>query len=108
MAKPQLEKRATRRFKLELPLKMMSSDGGRETVSRTRDVSARGVCFYLDAPIAEGSQIQFTLELPAEVTLAGSVWVRCKGRVVRVESPNQLGKIAVAALIDRYEFLGDA
>jgi hypothetical protein len=34
--------------------------------------------------------------------------VRCKGRVVRVEGGNPASKLAVAAVIDEYEFLADS
>ena len=50
-----------------------------------RDVSARGICFYLDSAIEQGAHIGFTLTLPPEVTLTESIRVQCQGRVVRVE-----------------------
>jgi hypothetical protein len=34
--------------------------------------------------------------------------VRCKGRVVRVEGGSPSQKMAVAAVIDEYDFLADA
>jgi len=34
--------------------------------------------------------------------------VRCKGRVVRVEAGDSGGKLAVAAVIDEYEFLAES
>jgi len=34
--------------------------------------------------------------------------VRCKGRVVRVEAGSSAGKLAVAAVIDEYEFLAES
>jgi len=33
--------------------------------------------------------------------------VRCKGRVLRVESGNPAGKMAVAAVIEEYDFLAE-
>jgi hypothetical protein len=68
-------------------------------------VSARGICFYVDSAIAPGSQIEFTLTLPPEITLTESIRVRCKGKVVRVDDGD--GKVAVAAVIDEYEFLAE-
>ena len=58
---------------------------GEEHAAQTRDVSARGICFYVDSGIQAGSAIDFTLTLPPEITLTESIRVRCKGRVVRVE-----------------------
>ena len=111
MADPQLEKdkRATRRFALHLPVTVRYGDNGQDHDAQTRDVSARGICFYLDSAIQAGASIDFTLTLPPEITLTESIRVRCRGRVVRVEgSGSSNGKMAVAAVIDEYEFLADA
>jgi hypothetical protein len=54
-----------------------------------------------------GSALDFTLTLPPEITLTESIRVRCKGRVMRVESGGPNSKMAVAAVIDEYEFLAD-
>ena len=103
------EKRSTRRFALRLPLSVSYTQAGaQEKTAETRDVSARGICFYLDSTIATGSSIEFTLTLPPEITLTESIRVRCKGKVVRVNDPGPDGKVAVAAVIDEYEFLAEA
>ena len=102
------DKRATRRFALRLPVNVRYGDGDKEHSAQTRDVSARGICFYVDSAIQAGSQIEFTLTLPPEITLTESIHVRCKGRVVRVEGGNPTEKMAVAAVIDEYEFLADS
>lgn len=107
MPQPQAEQRTTRRFALRLPLSVKFGDNV-EKAAQTRDVSARGVCFYLDSSIAEGSEIEFTLTLPPEITLTESIRVHCKGRVVRVDPAGPGGKIGIAAVIDRYEFLADS
>ena len=108
MVQPQREQRSTRRFSLRLPVTVKFSDASAEKTAHTRDVSARGICFYLDSSVTEGSEIEFTLTLPPEITLTESIRVRCKGRVVRVESGGSNGKLAVAAVIDEYEFLADS
>ena len=102
----QENKRATRRFALKLPVSVSYAENGpQEKAAQTRDVSARGICFFVDSAIAAGSSIEFTLTLPPEITLTESIRVRCKGKVVRVENPGSDGKVAVAAVIDEYEFL---
>jgi PilZ domain len=109
MAETQREndKRGTRRFALRLPVSV--SYGEQEREAQTRDVSARGICFYVDSAIQAGSPIDFTLTLPPEITLTESIRVRCKGHVVRVEGDSSAaGKLAVAAVIDEYEFLSEA
>jgi PilZ domain len=110
MAEAQLEndKRATRRFALRLPVNVCYGDDKQGRSAQTRDVSARGICFYADSAIHAGTKIDFTLTLPPEITLTESIRVRCKGQVVRVEGGNTAGKLAVAAVIDEYEFLAEA
>jgi len=103
------EKRATRRFALRLPVSVnYSGNTGAVLSAQTRDVSARGICFYMDTPMTTGSDIEFTLTLPPEITLTESIRVRCKGKVVRVESGIADAKVPVAAVIDEYEFLAES
>jgi PilZ domain-containing protein len=109
MAEPQLEKRAARRFALRIPVSVDHGENPQQNeVAQIRDVSARGICFYLDSALAQGAPIGFTLTLPPEITLTESIRVQCKGRVVRVENPRDDGKLAVAAVIEEYEFLPEA
>lgn len=100
------ERRNTRRFTLTLPLALQASAVGRPALAtETRDVSARGVYFLLDSALAEGASFEFTLTLPPEMTLTESVQVRCRARVVRVQSEEN--KVGVAAVIEQYDFLGE-
>ncbi|HKN36148.1 MAG TPA: PilZ domain-containing protein [Terriglobales bacterium] len=109
MAEPHPEKRATRRFTLRLPVAVTYSENGvQEKAAQTRDVSARGICFYVDSAITSGAPIEFTLTLPPEITLTEAIRVRCKGKVVRVNDTSPGGKMAVAAVIDEYEFLSES
>ena len=101
-------KRATRRFSLRLPVSVRYGENEQEHAAQTRDVSARGICFYLDYAIQAGSPIDFTLTLPPEITLTESIRVCCKGHVVRVEGGGPGSKMAVAAVIDEYDFLADS
>lgn len=107
MSHSKQEQRATRRFALKLPVSIKFSNGGVTEVSaETKDVSARGVFFYMDSKIEEGSSIEFTLTLPPEITLTESIRVRCKGRVVRVEaSPGS--QVGIGAVIDQYDFVAE-
>ena len=100
------EKRAARRFALRIPVSVARGENTDQSESaQLRDVSARGISFYLDSPIAQGSPLAFTLTLPPEITLTESIRVQCKGHVVRVEESANEGKMAVAAVIEDYEFL---
>ncbi len=99
------EKRAVRRFPLQLPIALKSN--GSATNLQTRDISARGIRFHCRVPLQEGEDIVFTMTLPAEVTLTEAINVRCTARVVRVERcSGTLSGAFIAAVIDRYEFLG--
>ena len=108
MPEPQQEKRAARRFALQIPVTVKREENPSSTeVAQIRDVSARGICFYVDSAMTQGSNIGFTLTLPPEITLTESIRVQCKGRVVRVENSQPEGRLAVAAVIEEYEFLPD-
>jgi PilZ domain len=110
MAEPQQEKRAARRFTLHVPVTVDHGENGSHNneVAQLRDVSARGISFYLESAVAQGSAIGFTLTLPPEITLTESIRVQCKGHVVRVEEGRGDGKLEVAAVIEEYEFLPEA
>src|SRR6266513_3174445 len=100
------ERRVMRRFDMRLPASV-KVDGGSldEFLTETQNVSARGVFFYLDRPVTEGSNIEVTLTFPPHVTLTDSVRVRFIARVIRVEPPLPSARIGVAAAIEEYEFL---
>jgi hypothetical protein len=101
------DKRAVRRFALRLPVSVKYGEESPEQAAQLRDVSARGICFYIDSAIQAGAGIEFTLTLPPDITGTESIRVRCKGRVLRVESGNPAGKMAVAAVIEEYDFLAE-
>jgi hypothetical protein len=100
------ERRTTQRFQMRLPLTVRWTTGAAvgETSTESRDVSSRGVYFFLAKDVKEGSAVEILLTLPNEITLAGPVRVRCLGRVQRTEARDE-GAIGVVAAIERYEFL---
>jgi len=106
MAESKQEKRAARRFPLRVPVTVDHENATEK--AEIRDVSARGISFYVESEVTQGSPIGFTLTLPPEITLTESIRVQCKGRVVRVENGRESGKLAVAAVIEEYEFLPEA
>jgi len=109
MSEPHEEKRAARRFPLRVPVTVEHGETATQShAAEMRDVSARGICFYIDSAVEQGTPIGFTLTLPPEITLTESIRVQCKGRVVRVEDGRPDGKLAVAAVIEQYEFLPEA
>jgi hypothetical protein len=102
------DRRGSRRYTMELPLsvKYTGPSGAIERQGKTRDVSFRGLYFWSDADFEAGTQIEFTLTLPKEVTLAADVNIKCIGHIVRVE-PRE-GDRGIAAQIEHYEFLPTA
>jgi hypothetical protein len=101
------EKRAIRRFALELPVTVTAASGEElKAKAMTKDVSSHGICFYCDAAMEQDSEIEFTVTLPTEVTMTEPINVRCHGKVVRVKQ-NEGQSFQVAAAIERYEFIAD-
>ena len=103
------ERRLARRYDLSLPVNVRlpitrepgSHDG------QTRDISTRGVYFMMQKELAPGTEVDFTLTLPAEITRGSEVFVRAHGRVVRVDkqSHDDHESIGVAAVIERYDII---
>ena len=100
------ERRAAQRFQIKLPMVVRWTSGSAigEASTESRDVSSRGVYFFLPKEVTNGSPVEILLTLPHEITLAGPVKVRCLGRIKRAET-DEPGKIGVVAQIERYEFL---
>src|SRR5574337_2195490 len=99
MAERGVENRQNRRFALSVPVSLRVKSAEARTVeAQTRDVSAHNAFFFTEAAPEVGSELEFTLTLPAEVTLTQSFLVHCKGKVVRVDAAGN-GKKGVAALI---------
>ena len=98
-----------RRFDMRLPaivrLQPTNEDQESEFHTETQNVSARGVFFYLDKPVAAGTRCEVTLTFPPHITLTDAVRVRFTARVIRVESPLPSMRIGTAAMIEDYEFL---
>ncbi len=97
-----LERRGATRFEMRLPLTLRVNQT--EIPAFTKDVSARGVFFFLESQPSVGSQLEFDITFPPEITLSTSLRVRCRGSVVRVAPASPLG-VGIAATIHNYEFL---
>lgn len=103
------ERRTARRYDLSLPVHIRLPIN-REAAShngQTRDISTRGVYFTLDREITPGTELDFTLTLPAEITQGTEVFVRAHGKVVRMDKRTDDGheSIGVAAVIERYDII---
>jgi hypothetical protein len=99
------DRREARRFTMSLPLRVLPPKGQEKELSaQTRDVSYRGLYFLADANFKIGSEIEFVITLPEQITRSGDVNIRCQGKIVRVE-PTENGRVGIAAKIARYEFV---
>jgi hypothetical protein len=93
--------RSAVRFPLKLPVAIQSGSGLHE--AETEDISSGGLLFRVDADLAVGSTIEFSIVMPAAVLGAPTdVRISCVGRVVR--ATDESGKRTVAAIIDEYRF----
>jgi hypothetical protein len=81
-----LDLRARQRFGISVPLTVII--GQREIPGFTRDLSNRGVYFYLDLADSGliGGEFEFRVELPPEITLSTCCLIHGKGRVLRADS----------------------
>jgi hypothetical protein len=99
------DRREARRFTMSLPMRVLPREArGHELDAHTRDVSYRGLYFLADANFEVGSEIEFVITLPQQVTQSGDVNIRCLGEIVRIE-PTENGRVGIAAKIARYEFM---
>ncbi|MCL4853809.1 MAG: hypothetical protein KJZ78_20825, partial [Bryobacteraceae bacterium] len=64
----------------------------------TRNLSSGGVLFTSNVPVRVGDAIEYLITLPH--TAAGSIRLRCLGKVIRLEDD-----MTVAATLERYEFM---
>ncbi len=114
------EARTGKRFPLHLPITIYDAKSKKHK-GTTTNLSAAGVYIHADAPFEVGSNVEFEITLPIEVTgTTRPVEIRCRGRVVR--SDGKLGREAappkkapkakarkqsggVACVIDHYKFV---
>jgi len=101
------EARTGKRFPLELPIKIHRSEESGQHSGVTGNLSAAGVYIRADASLEVGSNVEFEIALPPEVTGAKeNVIVQCRGRVVRTDEPgNATEARGVACVIDSYDFV---
>ena len=100
--------RTGKRFPLELPIKIHKESESGAHSGTTGNLSAAGVYIKADAALEVGSNVEFEITLPPEVTGAKEpVVVQCRGRVVRTDESQGGSKDArgVACVIDSYDFV---
>jgi hypothetical protein len=113
-----LERRGAQRFQVNMPLAVHFD--GRTVPGFVQDLSGRGVFFYAETSLPEGAAVELTFIMPSEITLAESMAVRGRGRVLRASSPqggqssaggrqaghSQAGeRSGIAVQLESYEYL---
>ena len=103
------ERRGSQRFRISAPLTVIADN--HEISAYTRDLSNRGVYFYLSLADSAliGRDFEFLIEMPSEITLSSSCRIRCRGKLIRKEmtSKNLTGAGVAAEILD-YSILRDA
>jgi PilZ domain len=102
------ERRSSQRFKISAPLTVIV--GENEIPAYTRDLSNRGVYFFLTLPDSTliDRDFEFLIEMPSEITLTSSCRIRCCGKLVRKEvTSRNLTGAGIAAEILNYSILRD-
>jgi hypothetical protein len=105
MVQRKSEQRGRQRVPVQLPVAIKSADGAVQETAQTRDLSSAGVFLYTQTNIAEGTELEMVLVLPAELTFGERRWVCCEASVVRVEDRAEGAGFGVAARIHRFEVL---
>ena len=107
MERAATERRATRRFRMKLPMRVRwaaTKSGNGDLHTESEDISSGGVYFFLPTEIENGSLVELVIVLPHEITLAESVRVRCQARVQRTEIKKRYW-VGMAAEIEVFQFL---
>lgn len=99
----QLERRAGQRFDVHIPLSIAID--GRTVPGFSQNASSKGMFLYTDAELPEGATVELTFTMPSEITLAESMRVRCRGRVLRSSTSASAQKNGIAVQFDSYEYL---
>ncbi len=100
-----IERRSGHRFEqYQIPVQLRTSDGQAGN-GFTLNLSSRGALLRTDFALNEGQTIERVLAMPAEITMAENMGVRCRARVLRVKASDDHSNATVALRIEHYEFL---
>ena len=101
-----MEHRRHRRYHLSIPVEVRYPEREEPSLrTASRDISAKGIYFVLSPGVELGAELEFDMVLPPQLCQGRNVRVRCRGRVVRRDGPDEQGCIGIAAVIDEYEFI---
>lgn len=104
MANPKPERRSNQRVAARVPVAIRSPQQT-SSAAYTRDVSTSGIFLYADSNIELGSELEFVLILPPELTDGEKRWVCCQATVVRLGQPQAGQPFGLAASIRNMQVL---
>jgi hypothetical protein len=81
-----LERRAAQRFEIHQSLSLAVHFEGLTVPGFIQNLSGRGIFFYAETALPEGAVVELTFTMPSEITLAESMPVRGRGRVLRASA----------------------
>jgi PilZ domain len=99
------ERRAAFRYNLALPVEIRLAskpDAAEAILAETQDISVRGLYFNIAQKFPVGTEFEFSITVPIEITRAAQVNISGKARAVRVEETGK-GDLGVGAVIERYQ-----
>ena len=101
------QKRVTQRFCVSVPISFLAE--GKEFSGYTRDLSNRGVYFFVSNAHGALIDVEFDcmVELPPEITLSTSCRIQCRAKLLRREKASR-SLFGIAAEILEYSILRDA
>lgn len=99
------ERRAGQRFDFQIPVSLRVAGSHREGHGFTQNLSAKGISFCTEMALAEGEMLEVTLVMPSEITMAESMPLRCRGKVLRASPSGVPIKCVAAVHLEHYEYL---
>ena len=102
------ERRAASRYNLALPIEIrIAPDIGplRTILVETRNISTHGFYFNVAQKFTVGTQFEFLIALPIEITGAAQANISGRARAVRVEETGEshASLLGIGALIESYQ-----
>lgn len=96
--------RTSKRFPVQLPIKVSGSTQNDQFNGTADNVSAAGAYLRIDSPLEVGTSLTFRMRIPADqIGAKQDVTVVCSARVMRADHKD--GQNGVACVIDNYEFV---
>jgi hypothetical protein len=102
------ERRASSRYNLALPVEIRFVPfltAVRPILVETRDISTHGFYFNIVQKFMVGTEFEFSIALPIEITGPTQAYISGTARAVRVEESGESnpGRLGVGALIESYQ-----